>query len=88
MHYRVMQGLQQNINNIKGCAQKSGLILLSTDYDLVNSGYIDIRILSCNSDIQYFCQCLTNMGFALVGNYIIDLGNGVYRIEIGGYISC
>lgn len=87
MHYRVMQGLQQNINNIKGCAQESGLILLSTDYDLINSGYIDIRIISCNSDIQYFCQCLTNMGFALVGNYIIDLGNGVYRIEIGGYIS-
>jgi hypothetical protein len=87
MHYRVMQGLQQNINNIKGCAQESGLILLSTDYDLVNSGYIDIRIISCNSNIQYFCQCLTNMGFALVGSYIIDLGNGVYRIEIGGYIS-
>ena len=82
-----MQGLQQNINNIKGCAQESGLILLSTDYDLVNSGYIDIRIISCNSNIQYFCQCLTNMGFALVGSYIIDLGNGVYRIEIGGYIS-
>lgn len=88
MHYRVMQGLQKNINNIKGCAQESDLILLSTDYDLVNSGYIDIRIISCNSDIQYFCQCLTNMGFALVGNFIIDLGNGVYRIEIGGYISC
>lgn len=88
MHYRVMQGLQKNINNIKGCAQESDLLLLSTDYDLVNSGYIDIRIISCNSDIQYFCQCLTNMGFALVGNYIIDLGNGVYRIEIGGYISC
>ena len=88
MHYRVMQGLQQNINNIKGCAQESGLILLSTDYDLVNSGYIDIRIISCNSDIQYFCQCLVNMGFALVGSYLIDLGNGVYRIEIGGYISC
>jgi len=88
MHYRVMQGLQQNINNIKGCAQESGLILLSTDYDLVNSGYIDIRIISCNSNIQYFCQCLTNMGFALVGSYIIDLGNGVYRIEIGGYIGC
>lgn len=87
MHYRVMQGLQQNINNIKECAQESGLILLSTDYDLVNSGYIDIRIISCNSNIQYFCQCLTNMGFALVGSYIIDLGNGVYRIEIGGYIS-
>lgn len=87
MHYRVMQGLQQNINNIKGCAQESGLILLSTDYDLVNSGYIDIRIISCNSNIQYFCQCLTNMGFALVGSYITDLGNGVYRIEIGGYIS-
>lgn len=87
MHYRVMQGLQQNINNIKGCAQESGLILLSTDYDLVNSGCIDIRIISCNSNIQYFCQCLTDMGFALVGNYIIDLGNGVYRIEIGGYIS-
>jgi hypothetical protein len=83
-----MQGLQQNINNIKGCAQESGLILLSTDYDLVNSGYIDIRIISCNSNIQYFCQCLTNMGFALVGSYIIDLGNGVYRIEIGGYIGC
>lgn len=82
-----MQGLQQNINNIKECAQESGLILLSTDYDLVNSGYIDIRIISCNSNIQYFCQCLTNMGFALVGSYIIDLGNGVYRIEIGGYIS-
>lgn len=87
MHYRVMQGLQKNINNIKGCAQESDLILLSTDYDLVNSGYIDIRIISCNSNIQYFCQCLTNMGFALVGSYIIDLGNGVYRIEIGGYIS-
>lgn len=37
MHYRVMQGLQKNINNIKGCAQESDLILLSTDYDLVNS---------------------------------------------------
>lgn len=82
-----MQGLQQNINNIKVCAQESGLVLLSTDYDLVNSGYIDIRMASYNSNIQYFCQCLTNMGFALVGNYITDLGNGVYRIEISGYIS-
>lgn len=88
MHYRVMQGLQKNINNIKGCAQESDLLLLSTDYDLVNSGYIDIRIASYNSDVQYFCQCLTNMGFALVGNYITDLGNGVYRIMIGGYIGC
>lgn len=87
MHYKVMQGLQQNINNIKVCAQESGLVLLSTDYDLVNSGYIDIRMASYNSNIQYFCQCLTNMGFALVGNYITDLGNGIYRIEIGGYIS-
>lgn len=87
MHYKVMQGLQQNINNIKVCAQESGLVLLSTDYALVNSGYIDIRMASYNSNIQYFCQCLTNMGFALVGNYITDLGNGVYRIEIGGYIS-
>lgn len=82
-----MQGLQKNINNIKVCAQESGLVLLSTDYDLVNSGYIDIRMASYNSNIQYFCQCLTNMGFVLVGNYITDLVNGVYRIEIGGYIS-
>lgn len=82
-----MQGLQQNINNIKVCAQESGLVLLFTDYDLVNCGYIDIRMASYNSNIQYFCQCLTNMGFVLVGNYITDLGNGVYRIEIGGYIS-
>lgn len=87
MHYKVMQGLQQNINNIKVCAQESGLVLLSTDYALVNCGYIDIRKASYNSNIQYFCQCLTNMGFVLVGNYITDLGNGVYRIEIGGYIS-
>lgn len=88
MHYRVMQGLQLNVENIKRCAQESGLVLLSTDNDLVNSGYIDIRVLSYNSNIQYFCQCLTNMGFALVGSYLVDLGNGVYRIKIGGYISC
>ena len=88
MHYRVMQGLQLNMDNIKRCAQESGLVLLSTDYDLVNSGYIDIRVISYNSNIQYFCQCLVGMGFALVGAYLTDLGNGVYRIKIGGYLSC
>lgn len=87
MHYKVMQGLEYNLQGIKNEARIAGIALVTKDADIVNTGIIDVLMLNYASNLEYFVQCLLNRGLVVNTQEIISLGNGYYRLLIRGYIS-
>lgn len=87
MHYKVMQGLEYNLQGIKNEAMIAGIALVSKDADIVNTGVIDVLMLNYSSNLEYFVQCLLNRGFIVNTQETILLGDGCYRLLIRGYLS-
>lgn len=87
MHYKVMQGLEYNLQGIKNEARIAGIALVSKDADIINTGVIDVLMLNYSSNLEYFVQCLMNRGLIVNTQEIILLGDGCYRLLIRGYLS-
>ena len=85
MHYRVISGLELHMNAIQILANRCSLNLLSDFNYIVNRGTILVQIVSPCSALEDFYHSVVSLGFVLANPFYLE--NGVYEIEIRGYLS-
>ena len=79
-----MKGLQDNLQNIDTIAKSNELAICSSAEDVVNTGFIIVRIISPRSNLMGMQLGLNELGFTTEN--FSDLGNGYIQYYINGYI--
>jgi hypothetical protein len=84
LHYIVSNALQNNIASINTAAEQNDLCVCTLPEYYVNTGIIDVKVLSDFSNVNDFILRLFQLGFQT--NYF-PLDTVYWRILITGYLA-